>query len=82
MDCDQELRTSAVGQTCQVTLRLGRLLGEERKRTVDLETKKHGLVIVKTPETCQFPDGTVVKYAAEKTYHPPASDYFKELGFL
>ena len=79
---DQEPRTSAIGQTCQATLRLARLLGEERKRTVDLETRKHGLVIVKTLETCKIPDGTVVKYAAEKTYHPPASDYFKELGFL
>ena len=82
MDGDQEPRTSAIGQTCQATLKLARLLGEERKRTVDLETRKHGLVIVKTLETCKFPDGTVVKYAAEKTYHPPASDYFKELGFL
>ena len=62
-------------------MKLARLLGEDRKTTVDLETRKHGIVIVKTLELCKFPDRTFVKYAAEKVYHPPASDYFEELGF-
>ena len=83
MDVDSTPRSSAIGKTCQATLKLARLLGEDRKRTVtvDLETRKHGIVIVKTLESCKFPDGTSVKYAAEKIYHPPASDYFEELGF-
>ena len=76
-----EPRKSVIGQTCQQTLRLARLLGEERRRDVDLAKYANGIVVTKTVESCTLPDATMTKFAEERTYHPPAAEYFKELGF-
>lgn len=74
-------RTTPMGVTCQQTLRLARLLGDERYRRVDFNKFRNGTVTTKIFEKCVFPDGTVVSHCEERVYHPPASEYFSSLGF-
>ncbi len=72
--------TSEIGKFCLNTQRLARLLGEERLRRVNLEQYRSGVVFIRTMEQCRLPDGTKVNYTEERTYHPPAESYYREIG--
>ena len=59
------------------TLRLTKLIGEERYRRLDINKYQTGVVFIRMTEKCVLPDGTKVQYTEDRTYHA----YYKELGF-